>query len=424
MVNETGPREANSTAAVASPQSPKSALLKRFARKVARGFYRMLKPVLRPVAFRVRAYFTAGISEQLGHIRQQLAQESLAAARPVYQQELSAALHQAIQASRESIREEVLRSHAELIEQLKRVSGDMREAQVLANDVYIADMVARLDRIELLGNICARRVAIHSDNGTVLVRTEVGYVLCSDSDHALLASLLDTGELERGTRLLIQRFLGPGDVFVDVGANIGMMSLAAARAMQGNGKIFAFEPFPQTRGMLEKSFWINGFANILEVHGAAVSNRVGEAPLFLGATSGHHSMFALDIPQGYSAHQVDVPVVTLDGALPHGQDVTLLKIDVEGAEIDVIKGAASLHANNPDIAMIVEFGPSHLKRVGHTHDAWLETFTERGFVYRAINLNTGALEDVSRELLVSTESTNLFFARPSSSAWRKLGLTL
>jgi hypothetical protein len=105
-----------------------------------------------------------------------------------------------------------------------------------------------------------RRTAINSDSGAVLVETQVGFVLCSATDHRLLLTLLDSGELEQGTRLLIQKFLRSGDVYVDVGANIGMHVLAAARAMQGQGKIIAFEPFQSTKLMLDQTIQMNGFS--------------------------------------------------------------------------------------------------------------------------------------------------------------------
>ena len=287
-------------------------------------------------------------------------------------------------------------------------------------EAYTASTFIRLDRIEHLGHIAARRTAVHGEDGVVLVKTAVGYVLCADSDHAVLACLLETGELEFGTRVLIERFLKPGDVFVDVGAHLGLMSLAAARALRGEGRIFAFEPFPQTRNLLERSFWINGLTHMIQIGSAAVSNVSGETTLFLGANSGHHSIFSLDLPEGYSARQITIPTVTLDEALPPGQKVSLIKIDAEGAELHVIQGARALEANNPDMAYIVEFGPSHLKRVGHSIEQWLAAFTDLGLTYKAISLETGELEDISIDQLAAAESVNLFFARPGSSAWARL----
>jgi FkbM family methyltransferase len=455
--------EANQPAKTSKPS-----VLKRAARKVARLIYRMALPVLRPLAFRTRRYLTQGMQDELNHVlvlthavkdnlqrmQQELTHEILANARQLrdashtQEQEWVAGLHQAVQHARESLRGEVQHVRESLLEEGQRARESLREElfralgpgsqelqAVIAGTQAVLDTAnksldtalhtvdthdARLERIEQYTYASARRVAVHCDQGTVLIKTAVGYVLCNDSDHAVLANLIDAGELEPGTRLLIERFLKPGDVFVDVGANLGMISLAAAHAMQGKGKIFAFEPFDPTRALLEKTFWLNGLSDILESHGAAVSSQGGRTRLFLGATSGHHSIFPLETPSADAARYVDVPLVTLDDALPHAQEVTLLKIDAEGAEIDVINGAVKTQANNPDLALIVEFGASHLRRAGHLPDQWLSAFGERGFKYRAIHPESGVLEDWSPERLVAVDSVNLFFAQRESRAWARL----
>ncbi|CAH2807025.1 MAG: hypothetical protein CBARDCOR_6406 [uncultured Caballeronia sp.] len=150
-------------------------------------------------------------------------------------------LHQAIQFARESVRDDVLRTALTTTVELREAVADMASkqqseahaqqleaqahkleeyAQSAAHahqlegyaqqlETYAASTFTRLDRIEHLGHIAARRIAVHGESGIVLVKTEVGYVLCSDSDHAMLACLLETGELEFGTRVLIERFLKP-----------------------------------------------------------------------------------------------------------------------------------------------------------------------------------------------------------------------
>jgi len=446
----------------------KPSALKRAARKAARLIYRMALPILRPLAFRSRRYLTQSMQDELNralilthavkdglqrmqqdltheirnahtagvqalqHTAQSVQHEILVNAQQLHdarhaqEQEWVAGLHQAVQHARESLREELFRALGPRDQELKAVIAGTQAALDTANKsldtaLHTVDTHdARLERIEQYTYASARRVAVHCEQGTVLVKTAVGYVLCDDSDHAVLANLIDAGELEPGTRLLIDRFLKPGDVFVDVGANLGMISLAAARAMQGKGKIFAFEPFGPTRALMEKTFWLNGLSDILVSHGAAVSSQEGRTRLFLGATSGHHSIFPLEMPSADATRYVDVPLVTLDDALPSAQEVTLLKIDAEGAEIDVINGAVRTQANNPDLALIVEFGASHLRRAGHLPDRWLSAFSERGFEYRAIHPESGVLEEWSPEQLVAVDSVNLFFAQRESRAWARL----
>lgn len=280
------------------------------------------------------------------------------------------------------------------------------------------DVAQRLDRIEQYSMTSARRAFVQCAGDEVMVRTEVGYVLCAGADHAVLASLVDTGELERGTRLLIQRFLQPGNTFVDVGANVGMHTLAAGRAMQGRGKIIAFEPFEQTKRLLEKSVWLNGFEHFTDIHQAAVSDTAGTHPFFLGKASGHHSLFPVLGSSEQGAARTDVATVRLEQVVGSAF-VDLIKIDVEGAELEVLAGAKSVIARNPDIALIVEFGPEHLRRTGHSVQDWLAQFTGLGLEYRVINPDTGLLEAWPLEALERSVSVNLFMAAAHSAAWAK-----
>lgn len=295
--------------------------------------------------------------------------------------------------------------------------------QELAQLAHRLDLFApQLDRLEQYGYASARRAMMHCAADEVMVKTEAGYVMCSDTDVALLATLIDAGDLERGTRLLIQQILQPGDTFVDVGANVGMHTLAAGRALQGRGRIVAFEPFEGTRRLLNKSLWINGLSQLTEVRGNAVWDREGVKTLFLGATSGHHSLFELGNGTA-SAPSVEVPTVTLDSALGPDCHVDLLKVDAEGAELEVLRGALRIVQANPDIALIVEFGPSHLQRNAHTSAEWLAAFTDLGLEYRAIDANTGALSEIGVAELEAAESTNLFFSRPGARLWPQAGKT-
>lgn len=294
------------------------------------------------------------------------------------------------------------------IEQLAR-----DEARVRAETAPTHSL--RLDRIEQYSLLAARRFAINCGGEQVLVRTEVGFLLCSGADPALLSILIESGELEPGTRRVIQRILKPGDFFIDVGANVGLHTLAAARAMEGRGKIIAFEPFAETARLLENTVWLNGFSGITEIHQAAVSTATGTKSLYLGATSGHHSLFPLKSETGSASKAVEVPLMKIDDVVGKKQFVTLIKIDVEGAELQVLETAEQAILGSPGIAIIVEFGLSHLHRVGCKSADWLGAFTNLGLDYRAINEETGALEILSIDQLEAVNSVNLLFARNGSS---------
>lgn len=299
------------------------------------------------------------------------------------------------------IRQDMFNLHAESLQEIQRLSSSID--------------ALREELRHVLGGQAQGPLAVGP--GEILVRTAVGHVLCSASDHAVLADLLANGESERGTRLLIERILRPGDVFVDVGAHLGLHVLAAARAMQGRGKIIAFEPYAPTKRLLEKSVLISGFSEITHIHQAAVSNQRGRQKLFLGAVSGHHSLFPLEPSVGVQQPPIDVSVMELNDAIEPDERIDLFKVDAEGAEIEILESAEPFIKNNPNVALIVEYGPSHLKRRGQSTERWLSEFANLGLAYRVINPDTGALEEWPRDKLGSAFSVNLFFARPDSSVW-------
>jgi len=403
-----------------------ASVVKRAARPLVAAVFRGLKPLLRPLAFRVRAYLTEPILVELR--RQSSAQEE-AFRRAAERQEadvvrLARHLDASIarQASRiESSTDRLVADRAMQTMQEVQASRDLlaRRISQLAPDMASAELAPLLARIEQYSMAAARRTAIYCGEGVVLVRTNVGYVLCHGTDQALVSTLVEAGELEPGTRALIQRLLRPGDTFVDVGANVGMHTLAAAAAMAGQGRIVAFEPFPATHALLARTIWLNGFSGITQTHQAAASNRRANRPLFLGATPAHHSLYQLQDPMAPAAPQVEVELVRIDDVLQGDSRVDLIKIDVEGAELDVLDGARATISNNPNVGMIVEFGFSHLERTGHTTQDWLQSFQRIGLAYGAIDPESGELEALSVDQLEATPSVNLFLARPESEIWSR-----
>ncbi|MGV3577927.1 FkbM family methyltransferase [Brevundimonas sp.] len=170
----------------------------------------------------------------------------------------------------------------------------------------------------------------------------------------------------------LQRLLSPGDVFIDVGANVGLYALKAARLVGPTGRVLALEPGAEAYGHLTSNLALNayGWAEALKV---AASNAAGEAVL-------HHVPLGND-PQAFSlianARAEDgetVETVTLDGLIDRCglTRVDLIKIDVEGAEPLVVAGAREMLARFRP-AVIFECN-AHLNAGGDTDAAATETW--------------------------------------------------
>jgi hypothetical protein len=162
---------------------------------------------------------------------------------------------------------------------------------------------------------------------------------------------------------------------------------------------------------------MNGLTTVVDVHESAVTNRDGRQALFLGNVSGHHSLFPLSAADASDLSPVEVELVRLDDVLRGVPRIDLLKIDAEAAELEVLEGARSIVERSPEIALIVEYGPSHLARVGHAAADWFAGFDELGLEFRVIDEATGRLTERSFASLQDVESVNLLFARPDAPAW-------
>ena len=130
--------------------------------------------------------------------------------------------------------------------------------------------------------------------------------------------------------------LQSGDTFVDVGANIGIYSLQAARKLKGAGSVFAVEPSPDALRILQQNITYNGFADVVTaVHAAASRN---EGQLYLGGDPTKWNSLQLhEHPPG-----IPIEVTTVDTILrgpKRRSNFHFLKIDAEGVETDVLEGA-------------------------------------------------------------------------------------
>jgi FkbM family methyltransferase len=136
------------------------------------------------------------------------------------------------------------------------------------------------------------------------------------------------GTFERPEQEAFARTVRPGDVVFDLGANAGFYTLLSAKLAGPTGRVVAFEPVPRNLGYLRRHLAINGCENVTVV-AAAVADRLGRARFHDGPA---HTVGALTDDGEY-----EVDVTTLDDVA--GVAPKVIKIDVEGAEAAVLRGA-------------------------------------------------------------------------------------
>lgn len=158
-----------------------------------------------------------------------------------------------------------------------------------------------------------------------------------------------SGVNELPVQLALRHLLQEGDVFYDIGSNIGFFSLVAARLV-GAGRVYAFEPVIWNASCIRTNADLNRLDNICVIC-AAVGRETGTTDLLLTRHPGGATIARDEQPSDVLCH-TPVPVVAIDDlvASERIQPPSVVKIDVEGAELDVLRGMqATMAAHGPAI---------------------------------------------------------------------------
>jgi FkbM family methyltransferase len=212
-------------------------------------------------------------------------------------------------------------------------------------------------------------------------------------------------DMTRWLPLLLQE--AASRVFYDVGANYGYYSLLLAPAADS---VHAFEPVSRTRAYLKSALARNKVENVT-VHPVALSDHVGSAEIRLYSSSGSNSLY--DVDHGIHVRQIGTETVTLEtldrqvydrGLPPPG----LIKMDVEGAELFVLRGARRILREHHPI-LTIEFLDTIFKKAGYSRSDLVAELTDMGYTLMAIS-SSGPLrvlaegDDANNVVAVSTDA--------------------
>lgn len=220
--------------------------------------------------------------------------------------------------------------------------------------------------------------AIPQDGRAVETVLPEGIRISLETGNELSAAIF-CGSFEWAEREWLTNTLKPGDVFFDIGANIGLMSLLAAHKIGAKGVAVAFEPVSATYEKLQKNCSLNPqFSNIQTVR-AAVSDANGKQEIFITGP-GRDAWNSLVPAEGMQCEIIET--FRLDDLmsnekfeLPHPD---LLKIDVEGWEIHVLRGATeTLKKYKP--VLLIEFTASNLEAAGASCAELASELTKLGY---------------------------------------------
>ena len=164
------------------------------------------------------------------------------------------------------------------------------------------------------------------------------------------------------TRRVIASLLKPGHTFIDVGANIGYYTLLAAGRVGPKGKVHAVECSQDTFAILSENVRRNSLKNVT-LHAVAAAKERGELKLNVSAIGLSWFNLHENWPKAEGSGTVaTVPAIPLDELISSPVDV--VKIDAEGADLEVLQGMTRILSENPRISLVVEWSPTLLAEAG------------------------------------------------------------
>jgi FkbM family methyltransferase len=179
---------------------------------------------------------------------------------------------------------------------------------------------------------------------------------------------------EPETTSLVKKIVKNGDIAIDIGASIGYFSMTLSKAVGPTGKVYSFEPTREGFKYLCENRILNNAENIIAYNIAAWDK---DEPVKMPKSSyATNSQWANGMPISDFLHYKGV------------QSVDFIKIDVDGAELWVLKGIEKLIKNSFYLNMIIEFYPKYIKAAGGNPQDVLD-FLDRYFVYEVVSGDYG-----------------------------------
>lgn len=289
----------------------------------------------------------------------------------------------------------------------KKLNQEMQKqtATKLRRSTVLATM-----SLEELRSTCraACQTAYLGDN-TILCRVLSNYLMYGDTkDVGIVPHLSLNGFWEPWVTLIMMRTVKPGWHCLDVGANHGYYSVVMASMVGPEGRVIALEPNFRLIELVRKTLEVNGFNDRAKALCNAVSEKEGQIVKLVvpHGQTGHASIYG---NARASDEIMEVETVTIDQLTADWPQVNFIKIDVEGAEENVWRGMQATIRRNPEIVIVLEFGPSRYANPR----AFLEEIVAEGFILRYIDYDTHAKE-LSIDRCLSERQNNywdLFLSR-------------
>jgi len=237
---------------------------------------------------------------------------------------------------------------------------------------------------------------------------------------SVLGQYICRHSFEASELLFLHRYLRPSDVFVDVGANLGLFTVAAARRVGPAGRVLAFEPGSGARRMLEENVRLNRLCNTTILPIALSSSDARLTPTV--PVLGHEAFGSLARPiDTLDTQTEEIEARAWDGLaqdLLGAQAVTMMKIDVEGWESHVLSGAKRFLSQPQAPLLQVEFTDAAAAAAG---SSCAELYTAlNGFGFEICRYDTGKNCLLPEDLRAEYPYVNLFATKDPGAVNERL----
>ena len=174
---------------------------------------------------------------------------------------------------------------------------------------------------------------------------------------------------------LLKTEITSGENVIDIGAKIGVFSLAFSKFVGPTGTVFSFEPTPDSFEILKMNKSVNNLKNII-IEKKAITDESGVATLEIFEASGSNRL------NSNCENGISVDCISLDDYfLDNHKKISFIKIDVEGLEPRVLKGMKNILKESIKLKILFEYNPKLLKFFGYIPEKILEDLTKQGFSF-------------------------------------------
>jgi FkbM family methyltransferase len=166
------------------------------------------------------------------------------------------------------------------------------------------------------------------------------------NDSGISRTLMTFGTREKEHIYILKKYLRPGDVVLDIGANIGYYVLIEAQIIGNQGRIYAIEPSPSNIEILKKNISLNGIEKIVEVNQIGISNKTSVKRFYVS----HMSNLGTFFPARYygdgivdeRSPTIDVNTVSISDFVSDKKEIAMIRMDIEGYEVEAFEGMIPL----------------------------------------------------------------------------------